>query len=762
MKFRLHYTSTPPVRPISQVILILGLSTVLAAALPYANQSNGNSDSSHNPNGPASEITPRKGGNRPLRPHLPPGPPPTVSEDWKGAQIPSRPIPPLAPLPKPRGAPPGTSRINDPLTMKLLVIAVDGTEPSYSAVQAFLDQIGIPYDTYLSVNHLNNPSAYPLPNFASSPNTANYYGIILTIGNLAYCNANGCQSTFSASDWAAMDSFTATFGVRTVSLYTWPEPRYGLTYAGVAVSTSTTSPVNVKVASGQALAASTFSYVTANASIPVANAYMYMANPTAATGETTVPVLTAAYGGATYTVGAIHTAATGQQYLALTMDHNPYLKHSLVLSYGLLNWVTHGIFLGAKKYYLSPEIDDFFIDDDLFDPTVPQCVPSGFQLDPTSDLSDYCDTIRIAGSGLQATYNWQAKLRAKPQTAKFQLSMAFNGVGTDPVNGWAPPNDTLTPKAQSLAPYFYWMSHTYDHEDFDCYNPVPNSGICTPATTSQVDAEVLQNVTVGNNLFGSYFDSASMVTPGVSGLGNPNFTSEAYVDGLRYVVTDASQPGQGPPSANTGIWNALNPSLFEIPRFATNIFYNVDDANTGVVGSEPDEYNYFYGPNGISKQPNGQPWFTINQTYSQIISTESNNLIMNMLRGYAFPSMYHQSNLHIYSSGRSLVIDLMNATISGFESLINLPITSQSESAIGKLLQARMAYNASGVVAYWTPGSTSGAPGSITILTANPAVIDMTGVVCPTSGATCETYGGQTIVHIDMTHTNSFTVTSPQ
>jgi hypothetical protein len=87
---------------------------------------------------------------------------------------------------------------------------------------------------------------------------------------------------------------------------------------------------------------------------------------------------------------------------------------------------------------------------------------------------------------------------------------------------------------------------------------------------------------------------------------------------------------------------------------------------------------------------------------------------MNMLRGYAFPSMYHQSNLHIYSSGRSLVIDLMNATISGFESLINLPITSQSESAIGKLLQARMAYNASGVVAYWTPGSTSGAPGSIT------------------------------------------------
>jgi hypothetical protein len=560
-----------------------------------------------------------------------------------------------------------------------------------------------------------------------------------------------------------MDSFTATFGVRTVSLYTWPEPRYGLNYAGAAVSTTTAAPVNLTLTSGQTLATSTFSYVVPTAAIPVANAYMYFATTTAATGETTVPVLSAKYNGITYTVGAIHTAASGQQYFALTMDNNPYLQHSLVLSYGLLNWVTHGIFLGAKKYYLSPQVDDFFIADDLFDASIPQCVPGTFLIDPTTDLSEFCDTVRIAGSGLQNTYTWQVALNAKAQTKNFRVSLAFNGIGTDSVNGDAPPNDTLVPKAQALASSFYWMSHTYNHENLDCYNAVPNSGVCPEATATQVDTEVNKNASVGNRLFGANFDSASMVTPEISGLANPNFTSRGYSDGLRYVVSDASRPGQTPPSANTGIPNALNPNVLEIPRFATNIFYNTDDANTNVTGSEPDEYNHFYGPNGVTIQPNGQPWFTTNQTYQQIITTESTNLLMNMLRGYAFPSMYHQSNLHFYATGKSLLIDTLTGTINSFEKLINAPILSLSETATGKLLQARAAYNASGVTAYWTPAGphgTGATTGSIQIVVTKPAIIDMTGVLCPPTGATCETYNGQTIAHVNVTGA-SFTLSSP-
>jgi hypothetical protein len=713
-----------------------------------------------------SEISPPRGVQGPLRSPVLQSPldHPRVAEKIEAAKIRSHPLPAIKPLSLPKAAPPGPTHAGDPLTMKLLVIAVDGTEPSYSSLVQFLDQIGIPYDTYLSVNHLNNPNQYPLPQFSGGPNSANYYGIILTVGNLAYCNTQACQSTFSDSDWAAMDAFTATFGVRTLSMYTFPEARYGLTFSGTAISTTSASPVNTELASGQALATSTFPYIVPTAQIPIENAYLYLASATAATGESTVPILSATYNGANYTVGVIHTSVTGQQYLALTMDHNPYLEHSLVLSYGLLNWVTHGIFLGAKKYYLSPEVDDFFISDDLFQASVPQCVPSTFLIDPTVDLSAYCQTVRISGSTLQTTYAWQASLNAKPQTAAFRVSMAFNGIGTNSVTGSEPLHDTLVPRAKVLAPYFYWMSHTYDHENFDCYDAVPNSGVCPEATVAQVDLEVNQNAAVGRQLFGSYFDATSMVTPEVSGLANPNFTSQGYIDGLRYVISDASKPGQTPPSANTGIPNALNPNLLEIPRFATNIFYNADTIAANGVGSETDEYNHFYGPSGVTKQPDGQPWFPTVQTYSQIIDTESTNLLMDMLRGYAFPSMYHQTNLYLYAPKTSLFMDTMNATINKFGSMLNSPIISQSESSIGLLLQNRAAYNESGVVAYWTPAGARGtgtAQGTIQILVSNPALIDLTGVVCPGTGATCETYGGQEIVHLDMTHTNSFTVASP-
>ncbi|MBV8551436.1 MAG: hypothetical protein JOY54_09055 [Acidobacteriaceae bacterium] len=656
--------------------------------------------------------------------------------------------------------------LSDPQTMKLLVIAVDGTEPTYAAITAFLDQIGIPYDSYKSVCRLSSTPC-PLPTFNTSPTNANYYGIVLTIGNLAYCNSSGtCQSTFSTADWAAMDSFTAAFGVRTLAYYTFPQPRYGLTFAGAAVSTTTTSPVNVTLTSGQALAKTTFSYLQPTASIPVENAYMYFATTEAATGETTVPVLSATYNGTTYTVGAIHTAATGQQYLALTMDNNPFLLHSLALNYGLFNWVTKGMFVGGRKIYLSPEVDDLFIDDDLFDAAIPQsCVPSGFQLDPTFDNAGQCPVVRISGSDLQTTANWETNLNNAAQTANFQLTLAFNGIGTVSTGGYEPPNDTLVDTASNISSSFFWVSHTYNHENLDCYDPVPNSGVCNEATQAQATTEITQNVNTANNDVGlNPFDAASMVTPNISGLGNPNFIAAAVANGLKYVVTDASQPGQKPPSANTGIPNAINPAVYEIPRYATNIFYNTDTSATGAAGSEPDEYNYFYGPNGISRVggPGGPPFFSTNQTYSQIVANESMNLLLNMLRYYAFPSMFHQSNLFIYNGTTNLVIDTIQSTISQFEAISNLPITSLTEANIGALLQTRAAANASGVVAQWTPKTSTTGTGSITITVQNPATITMTGVNCPKTGATCETYGGQKISHLNLTTTPSVTVTSPQ
>ena len=163
----------------------------------------------------------------------------------------------------------------------------------------------------------------------------------------------------------------------------------------------------------------------------------------------------------------------------LTMDNNAYLVHSLALNYGVFNWVTKGLFLGARKVYLSPQVDDVFIGDDLFDPTKSACIPSGFLVDPTVDLSAGCPVFRMTGNELQTLYSWQTGLNLTPQTAKFKVTLAFNGLGTTRAGG-SPVNDTLISKAQLLGKSFNWISHTYDHPNLDCYEPSRTAEFARP------------------------------------------------------------------------------------------------------------------------------------------------------------------------------------------------------------------------------------------------------------------------------------------
>ena len=129
------------------------------------------------------------------------------------------------------------------------------------------------------------------------------------------------------------------------------------------------------------------------------------------------------------------------------------------------------------------------------------------------------------------------------------------------------------------------------------------------------------------------------------------------------------------------------------------------------------------------------PFFTTNQTYSQIVDTESTNILYYMLRGEANPLMFHQGNTWRYDGAHTLFTDVMDAAVSKFNRLSNLPIASMVESQIGALLAARMAYNASGVRGVLTPGV------SFTLTTTKTATIPITGT-CATG---CSAYGGQNV-----------------
>ncbi len=605
-----------------------------------------------------------------------------------------------------------------PLEMKLLLLSADGTEPSFDAMKNQLDHLAMPYQAVI----LRNQALPAL----STNGQGNYQGIVLSTGGLAYYNGSAWVSALSAADWTAIETYMRDYSVRLASFYTFPEARYGLSYVG-ALGTSDTSPgLATMTSAGQ----SVFSYLNPSASIKVIFSYTYLAAAAPAAGETTTPILSMNGN----TVGATHKKADGREYMALTMDHSPYLTHSLALHYGVINWLTRGVFIGQRRIYLTPQNDDIFLSSSQFVGNNPACQPVGAANDPTYDPGGVCPNVRMTANDLSALADWQKRTRGNPQYRYFKVAHAFNGFGATADFGVV--NDPLIAEAKKEKNTFNWLSHTFNHEDLDCYLPVANSGICRPATYAEALAEIDQNKTIATQL-GLSNDTLSMVTPGISGLNNSNFM-KAYVDrGMRYVVTDTSRPGGLPAVPNTAIMNALQPSVVMIPRRATNIFYNTSTPVAGAVGSETDEYNFLFGPNGIFRigGPGGAPFFSTTQTYNQIIERESDAIITYMLRGEMYPLMFHQANFWRYNGVNTLFTDLMDAVARKWSAISKLQVGSLKQATLGSRLKERLDLTTAGVKGVYTPGV------GVTLTAAKTAVIPTTGV-CNQSG--CDAvYNGQ-------------------
>jgi hypothetical protein len=646
----------------------------------------------HIKKGPATLVVKN---SRPL--HRPVNPPRSVTFVKKsGAKQQS----PAASTPKP-----GALRINlssscptPTIDLKILVIAADGNEADLPAIEQALDYLGTPYSVYIAAQTPNGLTPDKLANGCHGY----YQGIILTDGELSYYNGSSYVSALSQQEWTNLWSYQATIGVRMVSWYTYPTTDYGYQALSSVVDTSTT-PLPLKLnASGQQI----FSYMPGNATVTLQYAYTYLAN--ALTDGTTTPFLTDASG---HALGLIHKTSDGRETLSLTFDSNPNLLHSIVLSYGLVNWLTRGLFLGQRHIYMSPQIDDVFIDDSDWQPTT----PCGTNVDNTGF------TYRISGSDWQNVLAWQNGVRANAVSRNVTLTMAYNGFGTS-AGAYSP--DTLTPAAKSNQAPFYWVSHTYDHTNLDSVDY---------ATAA---AEITQNNQTAAAMGFTHFNKSNMVTPDISGLTNPNFLQAAFDNGIRYLVTDTSKAGYNNPSPNAGIYNSYQPQILMIPRHPNNLFYNVSTPAAWVA-----EYNCIYNS-----------FWGRNLSYQEILDLESQTLLTYMLKGELDPWMFHQPNLRAYDGTHSLLGDLLSLTLQKYQQYYNLPIVSPTMDQLGMTMAQRMQYNLAGVTASLNAGGTT-----ITITAQKAARVPVTGLV--TLGASSsESYGGQTISYINLAAGQSVTL----
>ncbi len=557
---------------------------------------------------------------------------------------------------------------------RILVLSADGAEAGLPAIRQTLEYLGTPYTVWIGRDRPGQLT----PDHLSSGTHAHYQGVILATGTLGYDDNGNWVSALTAAEWQNLWNFEAAFGVRQVSWYTYPTPDFG--YGWPTETDTETRPIPLQFTpAGRQL----FSYMNPSGGVlAIQGAWTYLAK-LKATDAT--PLLMDSQGN---TLMAIKPYPDGRECLVLTFDNAPYLKHSIALGYGVVNWLTRGIFLGERRVYMSAQIDDLFIPDEMW---------SGGEL-------------RITGEDLRRTAEWQRLQHAiNPLTRDFVMDQAFNGVGAE----WNYlPGDTLIPASIELGNEFKWISHTYTHP------------YLTSVSYSTAYREFSQNNKMAASLKLPGYSVRSIVTPNVTGLYNVNAMTAARDTGIKYLVSDTSVRGEENPYPNCGKYNDLVPSIFQIPRRPNNLFYNV-----ATPAEWASEYNFLY-----------RDYWGRDLSYQEILHVESEMLLMYLLKGENDPWMYHQPNLYAYDGTHSLLSDLLDMTIDKYLAFYNLPILSPTQDGLGLEVENRTNYIAAKVTAVISKGA-------ITFRAKQNAIVPVTGLYTPDALF----YGGQHISFIPVT-----------
>ena len=375
------------------------------------------------------------------------------------------------------------------------------------------------------------------------------------------------------------------------------------------------------------------------------------------------------------------------------------------------------MFLGERHVYIDPQVDDLFIDSDMWD------------MEAMSDLTGLL--FRISDYDFVKAIDWQNTLsNTYPLASTVTLEWAFNGEGTTDL--YDP--DPLTPAVIANEGAFAYVNHTLTHENLD-HISYPNAF-----------SELNQNHIIANQLGLTRYVQNSMVQPDISGLENGEFQRAANDFGIKYLISDTSRPEWNNPSPNAGFYSTLEPSLLIIPRRPTDLFYNLSTPEEWVS-----EYNCYYGPTGICAGGAFRYW-NHDLTYEEILDRESDMWLQYLLKWDLDPLMFHQANVRAYDGVNSLLGDLIEATIAKYSSYYNVPILGLAQHEIGDLMAQRMAYNESDVSATYVPCT------SLTLTTVNPAVIPLTGIAY---GETQEVYVGQTISYVELGAGETVTVPLP-
>jgi len=237
----------------------------------------------------------------------------------------------------------------------LLVVSARFDDPGLISTENYLNEQGKSYKTLIA-----SQEELTEAKLIDENGKGLYEGIILTEGALSFERDGEWLSAFESEEWELLWNYEALFGVRQVTLYTFPasEPEnYGLSLNNVINASEANYHLNF-TEEGQAILNVLSNDLTLN------NAYAYQAKIETVEGIETTPLLVDLEGN----VFAVLSVQDGRERLAFTMAQSEFSGHTEQLLPTMFNWLSDVQAAKAKGPLglFSVEIERFILINLLF------------------------------------------------------------------------------------------------------------------------------------------------------------------------------------------------------------------------------------------------------------------------------------------------------------------------------------------------------------------------------------------------------------
>ncbi|KAI8933555.1 hypothetical protein NX059_009289 [Plenodomus lindquistii] len=628
----------------------------------------------------------------------------------------------------------------------ILVIARDSTSAVNSAGLG-LQGYGIPYQV-LTVPQTGVTS---LPALNSTATQGNFGGIVV-IGDVTYDYNGLYNSALTSAQWSELYAYQTRFGARMVRLDVFPAAEFGVLALGGNTNDEPLTFTN------------TTAFPTANlkTDVGISTAGFWHTPATITNGSLAVEVAKFGTAGTAAVINQIGDRQQMAWFLPFALD---WSASSNIAQHAWITWVTRGLYVGFRRIYLSAQVDDMFLETELYRPQGQK--------------------YRATPADMTAHVRWQSTLNAKlPAGSEFYLEIGHNGNGDieagvyttagqtscnppDAIyypeqpevnkeykkvpgvgdNIWpaTPANYSWSLACASIDPLMQWfyvasqrdafahISHTFSHADL------------TNATFSDTSKEIQFNkawLTQIGLSAAKRFSPKGIIPPAITGLYNADAIRAWMTNGIVNVVGDNTRPGLRN-SQNT-FWPYITTvdtngyaGLTVMPRWATLIYYNCDSPDCTL-----------------------QEWIDTSAgsgNFDSLLANTRESTLRNLMGLHWDPYMFHQANMRVagipattvngVSGQYSLLMTWLEVITTAMTTYTTWPMRTLKQDDIVQQFVNRQTRDQCSPSMTWKLSTNGASIESVNVFTAGgnrcgtTIPITLPGAVTSTAGATKEQLG---------------------